>query len=311
MPVRTAWRDVPRLRARRFAALAMAEVPALAQAILGEIRQEYPGLPLVVDESGEPMALIGIREALEDFVGHLVVEEHRPHGHQLEVFQEFGRGEVLQGRSLDSLQAIYRLGVRLAWRRLAEIGQQVEIPPCGHVRAGGVGLRVSRRARGPVRTRLRGSSGPPGRRTAAAAAAADQPAAQRAPHRSHRRPDRACRAHRLAAARTGRRRSTAAARPGVRRPGRGTGRAAGHGVRAAAHGRPRAARGRAARTPGARDDRLVRRDGAAGSARRGRQVAALGLRRRTPDGARPAPCSARCCSARSTPRRWSCSRRRN
>ncbi|WP_327327508.1 helix-turn-helix domain-containing protein [Streptomyces sp. NBC_01210] len=129
MPVRTAWREVPRLRARRFAALAMAEVPALAQVILVEIRKEFPGLPLVVDDSGEPMALIGIRRALEDFVDHLVVEEDRPHGRQLEVFQEFGRGEVLHGRSLDSLQAIYRLGVRLAWRRLAEIGQQVEIPP--------------------------------------------------------------------------------------------------------------------------------------------------------------------------------------
>jgi hypothetical protein len=129
MAVRTAWRDVPRPRARKFASLAMAEVPALAQAILEEIRREYPGLPLVVDDSGEPMALIGIRGALEDFVGHLVVEENRPHGRQLEVFQEFGRGEVLQGRSLDSLQAIYRLGVRLAWRRFSEIGQQVEIPP--------------------------------------------------------------------------------------------------------------------------------------------------------------------------------------
>lgn len=129
MPVRTAWREVPRLRARKFASLAMAEVPKLAQAILEEIRKEYPGLPLVVDDSGEPMALIGIRGALEDFVDHLVVEGDRPHGRQLEVFQEFGRGEVLQGRSLDSLQAIYRLGVRLAWRRLAEIGQQVEIPP--------------------------------------------------------------------------------------------------------------------------------------------------------------------------------------
>ncbi|MEV6653197.1 helix-turn-helix domain-containing protein [Streptomyces sp. NPDC051219] len=128
MAVRPAWRDVPRLRARRFAALAMAEVPALAQAILTEIRKEYPGLPLAVDDSGEPMALVGIRRALEDFVDHLV-EEDGANGRRLEVFQEFGRGEVLQGRSLDSLQAIYRLGVRLAWRRLAEIGQQVEIPP--------------------------------------------------------------------------------------------------------------------------------------------------------------------------------------
>ncbi|MFE0175514.1 helix-turn-helix domain-containing protein [Streptomyces sp. NPDC059002] len=125
---RSAWRDVPPVQVRQFAALAMEEVPALAQDILREIRAEYPGLPVVLDDSGEPMALIGIRRALEGFVKEIASQEGRPRYH-LEVFQEFGRGEGLHGRSLDSLQAIYRLGVRLAWRRLAEIGQQIEIPP--------------------------------------------------------------------------------------------------------------------------------------------------------------------------------------
>ncbi|MEU5581116.1 MULTISPECIES: helix-turn-helix domain-containing protein [Streptomyces] len=127
-PSRSAWRDVPPRQVRRFAALALEEVPALAQDILREIRAEYPGLPVVLDDSGEPMALVGIRRALEGFVQQLASQEGRPRYH-LEVFQEFGRGEGLHGRSLDSLQAIYRLGVRLAWRRLAEIGQQIEIPP--------------------------------------------------------------------------------------------------------------------------------------------------------------------------------------
>lgn len=128
MTVRTAWRDVPRPRLCRFADLAMAEIPDLAQDILRDIRVEYPGLPLVPDESGEPMALVAIRRALVDFVEHLLATDDRQH-ERLELFELFGRVEVLQGRSLDSLQAVYRLGVRLAWRRLAEIGQQVEIPP--------------------------------------------------------------------------------------------------------------------------------------------------------------------------------------
>ncbi|MFE0100004.1 helix-turn-helix domain-containing protein [Streptomyces sp. NPDC059009] len=128
LPARSAWRDVPPRLVRRFAALALEEVPALAQDILREIRAEYPGLPVVLDDSGEPMALIGIRRALEGFVQQLASAEGRPRYHP-EVFQEFGRGEGLHGRSLDSLQAIYRLGVRLAWRRLAEIGQEIEIPP--------------------------------------------------------------------------------------------------------------------------------------------------------------------------------------
>ncbi|UQT61739.1 helix-turn-helix domain-containing protein [Streptomyces durmitorensis] len=129
LSVRSAWRDVPPMQVRRFAALALDEVPALAQDILRQIRSEYPGLPVVLDDSGEPMALIGIRRALEGFVQQIAAAEGGRPCYPLEVFQEFGRGEGLHGRSLDSLQAIYRLGVRLAWRRLAEIGQQIEIPP--------------------------------------------------------------------------------------------------------------------------------------------------------------------------------------
>lgn len=126
-PARSAWQDVPPLRVRQFAERAMAEVPVLAHDILTAIRREYPALPQVLDDSGESMALIGIRRALEHFVENLATGLEAPHVPP-QVFQEFGRGEVLQGRSLDSLQAIYRLGIRLAWRRFAEIGTQMEIP---------------------------------------------------------------------------------------------------------------------------------------------------------------------------------------
>ncbi|MGW6605960.1 PucR family transcriptional regulator [Streptomyces sp. NPDC055036] len=125
---RSAWHDVPRSQVRQFAALAMAEAPTLAEEILLEIRREYPHVPVIADDSGEPKSLIGIRRAIEIFVQHLETAEDRPRVHP-EVFQDFGRDEGIGGRSLDSLQAIYRLGVRLTWRRLAEIGQRVDIPP--------------------------------------------------------------------------------------------------------------------------------------------------------------------------------------
>ncbi|MFD4239056.1 helix-turn-helix domain-containing protein [Streptomyces sp. NPDC058542] len=123
---RPAWQDVPRSKLDRFEAIARSEAPELAQSILFQIRQEYPYLELVEDESGEPLALVGIRRAIEGFVHNLTAGAH-PRVPP-EMFQEFGRGEGLEGRSLDALQAIYRLGVRLTWRRLAEIGQQVDIP---------------------------------------------------------------------------------------------------------------------------------------------------------------------------------------
>ncbi|MEU7058675.1 helix-turn-helix domain-containing protein [Streptomyces sp. NPDC046197] len=131
VPARSAWHDVPRPQIRRFTAIAMAEAPGLAEEILREIRREYPQVPVVLDESGEPMALVGIRRAIEAFVRHLEQAENlagRPTVPP-DVFHQFGRGEGLHGRSLDSLQAIYRMGVRLAWRRLADIGQRVQIPP--------------------------------------------------------------------------------------------------------------------------------------------------------------------------------------
>ncbi|MET7637975.1 helix-turn-helix domain-containing protein [Streptomyces sp. NPDC005438] len=126
--VRSVWEEVPPSRMREFSARAQEEVPLLAQDILEAIRREYPGLSLAEDESGEPLALVGIRRALEHFLEHLTAESGAPLAYP-RVFREFGRGEVLQGRSLDSLQAIYRLGVRLAWRRLAELGTEMRIPP--------------------------------------------------------------------------------------------------------------------------------------------------------------------------------------
>ncbi|MEU1072936.1 MULTISPECIES: helix-turn-helix domain-containing protein [unclassified Streptomyces] len=112
---------------REFAAAARGEVPGLAEAILRQIRREYPALPLNRDESGEPLALVGVRAALEQFIAGMADGHDRPFELPY-VFQEFGRGQVLSGRSLDSLQAMYRLGVRLAWRRLAEIGDELGIP---------------------------------------------------------------------------------------------------------------------------------------------------------------------------------------
>ncbi|MER6618081.1 helix-turn-helix domain-containing protein [Streptomyces xantholiticus] len=123
---RPAWSEVPKAQVDRFAAVALGGAQELAEEILGEIRREYPHLKLVEDESGEPMALVGIRRAIEGFVHNLASGAGRPRVPP-EVFQEFGRGEGRDGRSLDSLQATYRLGVRLAWRRFAEIGQQVDI----------------------------------------------------------------------------------------------------------------------------------------------------------------------------------------
>ncbi|MFI7413764.1 helix-turn-helix domain-containing protein [Streptomyces sp. NPDC049627] len=128
MPAPPAWQKVPPDQVRRFADLAMEQVPDIARDILRAMRQEFPNLQLTTDALGEPKALLAIRLALENFVGQLTTDIEQPR-ELPEVFREFGRNQALAGRRLDSLQAIYRLNVRLAWRSLAEIGQKVEIPP--------------------------------------------------------------------------------------------------------------------------------------------------------------------------------------
>src|SRR5512146_1669884 len=51
-----------------------------------------------------------------------------------EVYVELGRGEVRQGRPLDALLAAYRVGARVAWRRLAVVAtDEVGLGPDGLV----------------------------------------------------------------------------------------------------------------------------------------------------------------------------------
>jgi hypothetical protein len=228
---------------RQFAALAMAEAPVLAEEILQEIQREYPHLPVVLETA-----------------------EGRPRVHP-EVFQEFGRGEGMHGRSLDSLQAIYRLGVRLAWRRFAEIGQRVEIPPPAMYELVDAGYEY---LDGLVDQSVRGYA------EAAARQAGERLRLQRrlmelllSEHHHRGDPAEALveRAARVGAARRGRRRGAAAPGPRGGRARRGTERAARHGVRAAPHGRARAGRGGSPGAAAPRADRLGGRDRAAGAAR--------------------------------------------
>ncbi|MFD0537332.1 hypothetical protein ACFQY7_29865 [Actinomadura luteofluorescens] len=45
-----------------------------------------------------------------------------------ELCRELGRGEAYQGRTLDALQAAYRVGVQVAWRRVAAVARTRRLP---------------------------------------------------------------------------------------------------------------------------------------------------------------------------------------
>ncbi|MFG2296099.1 helix-turn-helix domain-containing protein [Streptomyces sp. NPDC048603] len=48
---------------------------------------------------------------------------------RLRVYRSLGRGELTEGRSLDALQAAYRLGARVAWRRYARVARRHGLGP--------------------------------------------------------------------------------------------------------------------------------------------------------------------------------------
>jgi hypothetical protein len=93
-------------------------LPAVAEEILTTIGREIPEYAMPLEGSFGEGVRLGVTEALKQFVG-LIREPGADRGPGREVYERLGRGEFENGRSLDSLQAAYRVGARIAWRRIA------------------------------------------------------------------------------------------------------------------------------------------------------------------------------------------------
>jgi PucR C-terminal helix-turn-helix domain len=116
------WRSLP----GSVADLIEPELEAITAEILATIASEVP-------EYGRPLEgrfgrgiRTGVGEALKQFVA-LIRDPEAGRGPGREVYVALGRGELRQGRTLDSLQAAYRVGARVAWRRLARAGREAEL----------------------------------------------------------------------------------------------------------------------------------------------------------------------------------------
>src|SRR3954468_6889041 len=70
----------------------------------------------------------GVGEALRQFVA-LIRDPEGGRGVGREVYVTLGRGELRQGRTLDSLQAAYRVGARVAWRRISAAARRGGLDP--------------------------------------------------------------------------------------------------------------------------------------------------------------------------------------
>jgi PucR C-terminal helix-turn-helix domain len=118
------WRGLP----PRVADVIEPEIPALTGEILATIGREVPEYARPLEGAFGRGIRIGVDEALRQFVA-LVRDPDAGREQGREVYVALGRGELRQGRSLDSLQAAYRVGARVAWRRLGAAAVRAKLDP--------------------------------------------------------------------------------------------------------------------------------------------------------------------------------------
>jgi hypothetical protein len=118
------WRGLP----LEVADVLEPELPAIATEILATIAREVPEYARPLEGSFGLGLQTGVTEALRQFVA-LIRDPDAGREQGREVYVALGRGELRQGRTLDSLQSAYRVGARVAWRRSAEAGQRAGLDP--------------------------------------------------------------------------------------------------------------------------------------------------------------------------------------
>ena len=104
------------------------ELDAITDEILATIAREVPEYARPLEGSFGRGVRTGVTEALRQFV-ELIRSPSGARGPGREVYVALGRGELRQGRTLDSLQSAYRVGARVAWRRVADAAQRSGADP--------------------------------------------------------------------------------------------------------------------------------------------------------------------------------------
>jgi hypothetical protein len=117
------WRGLP----GRVADLIEPELPGITEEILATIAREVPEYARPLEGRFGRGIRTGVGEALLQFVA-LIRDPDAGREPGREVYVELGRGEQRQGRTLDSLLAAYRVGARVAWRRIAAAGRRARLP---------------------------------------------------------------------------------------------------------------------------------------------------------------------------------------
>src|ERR1700761_8777506 len=95
------------------------EIDPISTEILDSIAREVPEYARPLEGRFGRGIRRGVEEALAQFVA-LIRDPDAGRDSGREVYLALGRGEQRAGRTLDSLQAAYRIGARISWRRFAD-----------------------------------------------------------------------------------------------------------------------------------------------------------------------------------------------
>ncbi|HEY5052159.1 MAG TPA: helix-turn-helix domain-containing protein [Solirubrobacterales bacterium] len=102
------------------------ELAVISEDVLATIAVEVPEYARPLEGSFGRGIQRGVTEALRQFVA-LIRDPDSGRGPGRDVYVELGRGEFRQGRTLDSLQSAYRVGARVAWRRIAAAAREAKL----------------------------------------------------------------------------------------------------------------------------------------------------------------------------------------
>lgn len=94
------------------------ELAGIADEILRSVSSEIPEYARPLEGTFGRAVYRGVGEALDQFLV-LIRDPDADRRSSRKVYVILGRGEFRNGRSLDSLQSAYRIGARIAWRRIA------------------------------------------------------------------------------------------------------------------------------------------------------------------------------------------------
>jgi len=108
-------------------------LPSLAGEVLAAIGSEVPAYARPLEGAFGRGLRRGVQEALQRFLelaaGSDPAADPGRAAQSRELYVELGRGEARVGRPLDALLSAYRVGARVTWSRLAELGLREGLPP--------------------------------------------------------------------------------------------------------------------------------------------------------------------------------------